>query len=521
MVPASLVYPRVPEIEAIARDPGLFRVFGTDNNLVPNSAIVYGLQDPRGYDGMWPARYSELLDAGVGGFPPFHRTGRMEEPKMLDLLNVKYVIAPPGTNLPAQRYTRLDTGPSSVYRNDRALPRAFLVSRYLVRDGNPARRILRDGSEDPRRVVLLERDLPAEESPDAGVEPSGSASVSHYRDTFVEVATESPRRALLVLTDAHYPGWLATVDGAPATIHRANFAFRAVSVPAGRHVVRFHYRPTSVMVGAGISLAGLAAIVCLVVFGRRVDRPNKPSRPPALPGTDAATEDSARQVHEQAAATRPSRDLTILVLADEAVASIDSGLRRDGTSLGDAFGEAARRLGLDWEVLLCAREIETGGTDGRIEPSRVRHVRVSMPGPAAAFRAGVEASAGTYILSVDSSCAGDPEVLAQLWNRRLDGGLVMAPRGGVRSGSFSTWQGLILRATGALVGRGLSLRLLDPTAGLRLYRREALKDMNVEATGPAFLVETLVRLNAEGWEIVELREAMPPPPRLPALHGCW
>jgi uncharacterized membrane protein YfhO len=59
----------------------------------------------------------------------------------------------------------------------------------------------------------------------------------------------------LVLSDAWYPGWRATVDGKPATIERANVHFRAVYLSAGTHTVRFTYRPVSYFAGLGISLA--------------------------------------------------------------------------------------------------------------------------------------------------------------------------------------------------------------------------------------------------------------------------
>ena len=46
-------------------------------------------------------------------------------------------------------------------------------------------------------------------------------------------------------------------------------AFRAVSVSAGRHEVRFTYRPASVYVGAAITLLALVALATLVLVGRR------------------------------------------------------------------------------------------------------------------------------------------------------------------------------------------------------------------------------------------------------------
>jgi vacuolar-type H+-ATPase catalytic subunit A/Vma1 len=60
-----------------------------------------------------------------------------------------------------------------------------------------------------------------------------------------------------------YPGWKASVDGDAQPIQRANYLFRAVRVPAGRHTVRFRYQPTSFRAGAAISLAALTGILLL------------------------------------------------------------------------------------------------------------------------------------------------------------------------------------------------------------------------------------------------------------------
>jgi len=75
---------------------------------------------------------------------------------------------------------------------------------------------------------------------------------------------------VLVVLEAFEPGWVATVDAAPAPVLRANGLFRAVRLEAGRHRVRFAYRPRSVAYGAAISASGLAAALGLagaVAFG--------------------------------------------------------------------------------------------------------------------------------------------------------------------------------------------------------------------------------------------------------------
>ena len=45
----------------------------------------------------------------------------------------------------------------------------------------------------------------------------------------------------LVVSDTWLRGWSATLDGESVPVLRANYAFRAVGVPAGRHEVVFRY----------------------------------------------------------------------------------------------------------------------------------------------------------------------------------------------------------------------------------------------------------------------------------------
>ena len=82
---------------------------------------------------------------------------------------------------------------------------------------------------------------------------ASSAQIVDYADNHVRVMVDTPREGLLVLHDLAYPGWVATVDGSPAPVLRADLLFRGVEVPAGRHTVEFSFRPFSLsnLVAAG------------------------------------------------------------------------------------------------------------------------------------------------------------------------------------------------------------------------------------------------------------------------------
>jgi uncharacterized membrane protein YfhO len=73
----------------------------------------------------------------------------------------------------------------------------------------------------------------------------------------------------VVTSDAPYPGWSARVDDRSTPLLTADYAFRAVAVPAGRHRVAFAFTPWSTYAGAAISLAALLVALWLLAGVRR------------------------------------------------------------------------------------------------------------------------------------------------------------------------------------------------------------------------------------------------------------
>jgi uncharacterized membrane protein YfhO len=64
----------------------------------------------------------------------------------------------------------------------------------------------------------------------------------------------------LVFSEKWFPGWRAAVDGQPAEIQIANFAFRAVYIPAGEHTITMQFVPTSTPWGIAIMLLTVALL---------------------------------------------------------------------------------------------------------------------------------------------------------------------------------------------------------------------------------------------------------------------
>ena len=151
-MPRHAVLPMVPEIALVRADPGLFRVAGLGDALTPNAGLLYGLQDVRGYDGMTPLAHAQLLGT-VHETRAHIRIEARDATHLLDLLNVRYVFANGAAELPSPQFTRVSSTPeSTVFRNEHAMPRAFLVDRVMVAPAAEA----------------LESDPPAGRGPAAG-----------------------------------------------------------------------------------------------------------------------------------------------------------------------------------------------------------------------------------------------------------------------------------------------------------------------------------------------------------------
>jgi uncharacterized membrane protein YfhO len=144
-----------------------------------------------------------------------------------------------------------------------AFPRTWIVHQ-TVRASSPEdlRTRLDDASFNTRSTGLLLESAPALQTC-AGDE---SAGIVKRTANSVAIDARLACRGMLILSDVWYPGWVATVDGAATTIYQADAALRAVVLDRGRHRLELHYRPTSALLGALMSILG---VVGACVLARR------------------------------------------------------------------------------------------------------------------------------------------------------------------------------------------------------------------------------------------------------------
>ncbi|GAC1437159.1 MAG: hypothetical protein NVSMB68_09080 [Thermoanaerobaculia bacterium] len=259
----AMAYPRLALFEPLRSVRQPFRIAGTGSALLPNTATMYGLEDVRGHT---PLTFAPLADT----FPlwsrvaagEFHSLPDLTHP-MLAMMNVRFglqnvsePLAPGWREVKREMSTRL-------VENDHVLDRAFVPQR--VRIGTPA-----EGEIDEMKSegdfgarAWLQIPEPRQER-DNG---SGAVSVARQPNGLrIDVAKGGD--GFVVISEAAWRGWRGYVDGKRVQLHRANHAFLAVFVTAGRHTIDVRYLPQSFLVGRFVSLMTLLIYSTVTLFAR-------------------------------------------------------------------------------------------------------------------------------------------------------------------------------------------------------------------------------------------------------------
>ncbi len=220
----------------------------------PNSGLTHGYDHTLGYNPLRLRQVEQALGAGDTIAVPQQRWFSPLFPSynslMADMMGLRYIVSPVAVETidkalkPGDLTQVGKTQDGFIYENADALPRVLFLSQWRVADFNALVKTGRWPAFDPRETVLLEQApmLPAARTSGLGGSRS-SARIRSYRNTDIEIEVEADKPGFVVLNDVWHPWWVAEVDGKPATIVRANVLFRAVTVPAGRHRVRFSFRP--------------------------------------------------------------------------------------------------------------------------------------------------------------------------------------------------------------------------------------------------------------------------------------
>jgi uncharacterized membrane protein YfhO len=92
---------------------------------------------------------------------------------------------------------------------------------------------------------------------------------SQFENNRVDIEAEASEPSLVVVAQTYFHEWRAFVDGAPAQLLRANVAFQAVQIPAGKHQIKLIYEDHAFEIGAVISATTFCGCLAALIFFRK------------------------------------------------------------------------------------------------------------------------------------------------------------------------------------------------------------------------------------------------------------
>ena len=229
--------------QKILEDTEHFRVFDLSESPFNTGKTSYYHNSIGGYHAAKPKRMQELYDFYIS----------KNNLKILNLLNVKYIIVPTKEGAVAQQ-------------NPDALGNAWFVNNVnWVNSPDEEILSLADTELSETAVVNSEykEELKFNNSPDS----TASIKLVSYKPNHLEYKSTSAMDQVAVFSEMYYEnGWNSYLDGQKVPHFKVDYALRGMNVPAGDHSIIFKFEPQVIKIGSGISLAS-SILLALLTFG--------------------------------------------------------------------------------------------------------------------------------------------------------------------------------------------------------------------------------------------------------------
>lgn len=194
-----------------------------------------------------------------------------ERIKLLQWANAKYIVS--ASNLDAQPGVReyVTRVNPLLFQLKNHLPRAWLVgeiypsSQWTLKDYVTHSLNARTSAMGPEEIAVFYKKRYYQ----------NVDYISYDRPHRIRIDVAAVQPGVLVLAEAFYPGWRATINGKPKNIVRLNYLFQGIEVEAGRQSIVFEYGPpffrlyAMVSITAIVILIGIGFICCVRQRNRR------------------------------------------------------------------------------------------------------------------------------------------------------------------------------------------------------------------------------------------------------------
>ena len=236
--------PTASDLE-ILRDTSHYRVFEVNGNM-SSARASYFHQSIGGYSAVKPRRMQQLFDYQIA-------KNNME---VLNMLNTKFIIQ---TDKEGKEFPTYNPN----YNGN-----AWFVQKVKFVDSPDEEMKALDSIDSKKVVVVNQREFGPFIKGDLtlfNVDSTATIQLLSYQPNHLKYVSSNTNSGVAVFSEMYYAdGWNATIDGKAASHFRADYALRAMKIPAGKHSIEFKFEPQVVKTGSTIALLSFILMILLL-----------------------------------------------------------------------------------------------------------------------------------------------------------------------------------------------------------------------------------------------------------------
>jgi hypothetical protein len=231
--------------EEILKDSTQFRVFNVAGNAFSENITSYYYNSIGGYHPAKIGIYQELIENQL-------RKSPMNMP-VLNMLNTKYLI---------QKDANGQT--QALQKNEGALGSCWLVKHIIyVKGANEEMKAL--DSFNPRDTAIVQESFRSSIPFNPVADSTATISLVKNDNDVVTYQFNAAADQFAVFSEVYYKnGWKAYIDNKETPVVKVNYVLRGLAVPAGKHAIRFEFKPEGFYTGK--KLTSVFSIILLVVL---------------------------------------------------------------------------------------------------------------------------------------------------------------------------------------------------------------------------------------------------------------
>lgn len=240
---------------------------GFRSPLIPNTSMLYGLYDVRGYNPIVDKKYINFSDKYLTRRGSFVLADAVFNEKVIDLMNVKYIICPKSGCLVIKQdeewQREYENNNVDIFKNPSFLPRAYVAYNFInTQNSDEAIQLIEAEDFNPySQIIVNDFDIKNENLEIDSKKLIQEAEIIEYSNNKVLIKVKSGNKGILVLSDTYNDGWRVRVNDQKKEILLVNGIFRGVIVPEGESEIVFSYRPQHFNIYLFISILSLISLL--------------------------------------------------------------------------------------------------------------------------------------------------------------------------------------------------------------------------------------------------------------------